>query len=163
MLGHVADDDDERDAPPTVTAAVAAGVAPTPFLAVYAVLFLAHGFIHPVQPPDITTTRGGEKAAGLVTVVLLVAVVVTLFWFMNGRRRWPFVIGQLATLVASVDFVLDSSTGSPAVPIVLVLTSAAALVLALRPASGAYVGTRLWRPSVWRRPTGSRRTHLLHR
>jgi FtsH-binding integral membrane protein len=111
-----------------------------------------------VQPPDITTTRGGEKIAGLVTVVLLVAVVVTLFWFMNGRRRWPFVIGQLATLVASVDFIVDSNTGSPAVPIVLALTSAAALVLALLPASGAYVDTRLWLPRA-----GTRLTHLLHR
>jgi hypothetical protein len=146
MLGTVADDDDLRNAPAVVTASVAAGVAPTPFLAVYAVLFLAHGFVHPVQPPDITSTRGGEKVAGIITVVLLVAMVITIFWFMNGRRRWPFVVGQLATLVVCVDFVIDSTTGSPAVPIVLGLTSATALVFALLPASGDYVGTRLWLP-----------------
>ncbi len=146
MLGTVADDDDLRDAPPVVTASVAAGVAPTPFLAVYAVLFLAHGFLHPVQPPDITSTRGGEKVAGVITVVLLVAMVITIFWFMNGRRRWPFVVGQLTTLVVCVDFIFDSTTGSPAVPVVLALTSATALTFALLPASGDYVGSRLWLP-----------------
>jgi hypothetical protein len=139
-------DDDAPDAPPVVTASVAAGVAPTPFLAVYAVLFLAHGFIHPVQPPDITTTQDGEKVAGIVTIVVLVAMVVTLVWFMNGRRRWPFVVGQLATLVVSLDFVFDSTKGSPAVPVVLALTSAAALVFAALPASGEYVDTRLYLP-----------------
>jgi hypothetical protein len=158
--GTVADDDDQRDAPPAVTASVAAGVAPTPFLLVYAVLFLAHGFVHPVQPPDITTTRGGEKVAGLITLLLLLAMVLTLFWFMNGRRRWPFVVGQLATLVTSVDFVFDPGTGSPAVPIVLALTSATALVFAFLPASGDYVGSRIRLPR--RRADGSPGTHELH-
>ena len=92
------DDDDMREAPPAVIGAVAAGVAPTPFLAVYAVLFIAHGFFHPVQPPDITTTNTGEKIAGVVALALLLVMVLTIFWFLNGRRRWPFVIGQLATL-----------------------------------------------------------------
>lgn len=155
------DEDDMRDAPPVVIASVATGVAPTPFLAVYAVLFLAHGFLHPVQPPDITSTRGGEAAAGVITVVLLLAMIIALFWFVNGRRRWPFVIGQLATLVTSVDFLLDSTTGAPEVPAVLALTSATALVLALLPASGSYVGTRLPLPARWsaRKPSrGTRAT-----
>jgi hypothetical protein len=133
-------DDDMREAPPAVIGSAAAGVAPTPFLAVYAVLFIAHGFFHPVQPPDITTTQTGEKMAGVIAAVLLLVIVLTIFWFLNGRRRWPFVIGQLATLITSVDFVLDPTTGSPAVPAVLALTSATALVLALLPASSAWVG-----------------------
>jgi hypothetical protein len=133
-------DDDTREAPPAVIGSAAAGVAPTPFLAVYAVLFTAHGFFHPVQPPDITTTQTGEKMAGVIAAVLLLVIVLTIVWFLNGRRRWPFVIGQLATLITSVDFVLDPTTGSPAVPAVLALTSAAALVLALLPASSAWVG-----------------------
>jgi hypothetical protein len=136
------DDDDMRTAPPPVIGASAAGVAPTPFLAVYAVLFIAHGFLHPVQPPDITTTRTGEQVAGVIAAVLLLVMVVTIFWYLNGRRRWPFVIGQFATLVTSVDFVLDPTTGSPAVPAVLALTSAAALVLAFLPGSSAWIGTR---------------------
>ncbi len=141
-------DDDMREAPPTVVGSAAAGVAPTPFLAVYAVLFIAHGFFHPVQPPDITTTRTGEEIAGVIAGVLLLAMVLTIFWFLNGRRRWPFVLGQLATLVTAIDFLLDSTTGAPAVPAVLALTSAAALVLAFLPASSAWVGIR---PLVRRR------------
>lgn len=135
-----------REAPPAVIASVAVGVGPVPFLAVYAVLFIAHGFLHPVQPPDITTTRTGEAVAGVIAAVLLLAAVITIFWFLDGRRRWPFVIGQLATLVTSIDFLLDSSSGGPAVPAVLAFTSAAALVLAFLPPSWAWVGARLpWR------------------
>lgn len=139
-----------REAPPTVIGAVAAGVAPTPFLAVYAVLFIAHGFFHPVQPPDITTTRTGEQIAGVIAAVLLLVLVLTIFWLLNGRRRWPFAIGQLATLVTSIDFVLDPTTGSPAVPAVLALTAAAALVLAFLPTSSAWVGMQ---PHLPRRRT----------
>ncbi|PZS24705.1 MAG: hypothetical protein DLM58_23965 [Pseudonocardiales bacterium] len=135
-------DDDMREAPPAVIGAAAAGVAPTPFLGVYAVLFIAHGFFHPVQPPDITTTRNGEAAAGVIAALLLLVLVLAIFWFLNGRRRWPFVIGQLATLVTSIDFVLDPTTGSPAVPVVLALTSGTALVLAFLPASWAWFGVR---------------------
>lgn len=143
-----------RETPPAVIASVAAGVAPTPFLAVYAVLFLAHGFLHPVQPPDITTTRGGEAVAGVVASVLLLAMILTLFWFIDGRRRWPFVVGQLATLATALDFVFDSTSGSPAVSGVLAATSAIALVLALLPSSGAYVRTGLWLPAALRSGSG---------
>jgi len=137
------DDDDMREAPPVVIGAVAAGVGPTPFLAVYAVLFIAHGFFRPVQPPDITTTRTGEGLAGIIAFAVFLAIIITIFSFLNGRRRWPFVIGQLGTLVTSVDFLIDSTTGSPAVPAVLVLTSATALVLAYLPPSWAWVGARI--------------------
>jgi hypothetical protein len=149
------DDDDMREAPPAVIGAVAAGVAPAPFLAVYAVLFISHGFLHPVQPPDITTSQTGEKIAGVTTAVLLLVMVLTIFWFLNGRRRWPFVIGQFATLVTAVDFVLDPTTGSPAVPAVLALTSAAALVLAFLPASSTWVRVR---PRFLRRRAARRAT-----
>jgi len=136
-------DDDMREAPPAVIGSVAAGVGPTPFLAVYAVLFIAHGFFRPVQPPDITTTRSGEQVAGVITAVLLVAMCITIGWFLNGRRRWPFALAQLATLVTSIDFVLDSTTGSPAVPAVLAVTSATALVFAFLPPSWDWVGARV--------------------
>lgn len=63
-------DDDERDTPPVVVAAVALGAAPLPFLAVYAVLFLTHGSVHPVQPPDITSSTSGEFIAGCVAALL---------------------------------------------------------------------------------------------
>lgn len=143
MIGREPVDDDMRETPPVVIGSVAAGVGPTPFLAVYAVLFIAHGFFRPVQPPDITTTRTGEGVAGVIAAVLLLAIVVTIFWFVSGRRRWPFVIGQLATLITSVDFLLDSTKGSPAVPVLLAATSAIALVLAVLPPSWDYVGVRV--------------------
>ena len=66
------------------------------------------------------------------------------------RRRWPFVLGQLATFGTALDFVLDSTTGSPAVPIVLLSTSGVAVVLAFLPPSWAHVGSR-W-PPLPRRP-----------
>lgn len=150
------DDDDMREAPPAVIGAVAAGVAPTPFLAVYAVLFIAHGFFHPVQPPDITTTRYGEAAAGVIAAVLPLVMALTIFWFLNGRRRWPFVVGQFAALVTSIDFAFDPTTGSSAVPTVLALTSAAALVLGCLPASSAWVGARTPLLRLRRRRTARR-------
>ena len=66
------DDDDEREAPPLVVGAVSAGVAPLPFIAVYAIMFLIHGSIHPVNPPDVTRTKGGEFAAGLVALAVFI-------------------------------------------------------------------------------------------
>jgi hypothetical protein len=149
----VHDDDLARETPPVVIGSIALGVAPLPFLGVYAVLFIAHGFFFPVQPPDITASRAGEAVAGVVAVVLAVLLILSIFWFLDGRRRWPFVIGQLAALGTAIDFVVDSTKGSPAVPIVVVLTSATALVLAILAPSWAHVG----RPRS-RGYTGRRRT-----
>jgi hypothetical protein len=136
-------DDDVAETPQRVIWSVALGVGPLPFLAVYAVLFLAHGLIYPVNPPDITGSRGGEAIAGGVAVVLFVVGTIVLFWFLNGRRRWPFVLAQLAALGTCIAFLLDSTTGSPAVPSVLALTSAAALVLAALPSTWGHTGLSL--------------------
>jgi peptidoglycan/LPS O-acetylase OafA/YrhL len=129
------DDDDVREAPPVVICAVAAGVAPLPFLAVYAVLFIARGTVHPVTPPDIGDSKSTELVAGIVALVLFVIGALAALWLLDGRRRWLFVLCQLAVLAACVDFVVDSSTGSPAIPIVLGLTSLTALVLVALPVS----------------------------
>jgi hypothetical protein len=136
----VIDDDVQHDTPPPVIGSIAAGVAPLPFLGVYAVLFIAHGMIYPVQPPDITGSQTGEAIAGVIAMVLFLVLVVTIWWFLNGRRRWPFAIAQLATFITSLDFVIDSTKGSPAVPAVLLLTSGTALVLAFLAPSWAHVG-----------------------
>jgi hypothetical protein len=133
------DDDAPRPTAGPVVAAIALGVAPLPLLAVYSVLFIAHGSIHPVVPPDITTTRHGELLAGIIALVLFVLMTLTLMWFLNRRRRWPFALGQLATLVTAVDFVIDSTTGPPGIPVMLALTSAIAFVISLRPVSGVHV------------------------
>jgi hypothetical protein len=140
-------DDEPREAPPAVVGGATAGIAPLPFLAVYAILFISHGSFHPVVPPDITTTKHGELGAGLVALALLILGTVAVLWFMNGRRRWLFVLTQAATFATSVDFILDRTTGSPTLPIILLITSAVALVLALMPQSTAYVrrpGSRLF-------------------
>jgi hypothetical protein len=134
---------DEYEAPqptaPPVVGAIALGVAPLPLLAVYSVLFIAHGSMYPVTPPDITRTKHGELGAGLIALVLFLVMTMTLVWFMNQRRRWPFAIAQAATLVTGVAFVIDARTGPPGVPILLVITSATALVLSLLPVSGEHV------------------------
>jgi hypothetical protein len=128
-------DDEDRTTPPTVVGAIAAGVAPAPFLVTYAVVFILHGTVFPVDPPDVTTTRGGEALAGLVALVFLAGIGLGLGWLLSGRSRWLFLVGQLATLGASIDFLVDSTSGEPEVPAVLALASAAAIVLGCLPAS----------------------------
>lgn len=133
------DDYDPGEAPPAVVGAAAAGVAPAPFLAVYAVLFISHGSFHPVVPPDITSSKHGELVAGLIALALFVVELAGVIWLMTGRRRWLFLLTQAATLATSIGFLSDRTTGSPIVPTALLVTSTIALVLALLPQSGAYV------------------------
>lgn len=136
-------DDVEVPAPPSIVGAVALGVAPLPFLAVYAILFLVHGTVHPVVPPDIGRSKNAELVAGLIALAVFLFILVAEFWLMDGRRRWPYTLGQLATLATSIDFLADRTTGPVAVPLLLAVTSLAGLVLAFVPASWDYVG---WRP-----------------
>ena len=133
------DDDTPRPTPSAVIAAIALGVAPLPFLMVYAVLFILHGSVHAVVPPDITGSKTGELVAGIIALALFVIGVVSVYWYMNHRRRWLFALGQLATLATSIDFTVDPSKGSPLVPVLLVATSAVALVISLLPVSADYV------------------------
>ncbi len=148
------DDDVTRDAPPVVIAAVAAGVVPLPFLAVYTVLFIARGTIRPVIPPDIGTSKGDELAAGLIALALLVIGTVAVHWFLAGRRRWPFLLCQAAALGAAIDFLIDPASGSAAVPILLGAAALLALVLALLPASWQHLGRDV--PPWLRRPGAGR-------
>ena len=130
--------DEERDTPPTVIGAIAAGVAPAPFLLTYAVLFILHGTVFPVDPPDITGSKVGEALAGLVALAFLLVIVIGLGLFLSRRTRWLFLAGQLATLGVCINFVLDSSSGDPEVPFVLIVCSGLAVVLGCLPASWAW-------------------------
>ena len=132
-------DDDNIDAPGTVIGAVAAGVAPLPFLAVYSVLFIARGAFRPVNPPDITTTAHGELVAGVVAVVIFILGSISIYWFSSGKRRWLFTIGQLATLATAIGFVGDSASGPMGIPVLLIITSVVALVLAFLKPSWRYL------------------------
>ena len=68
---------------------------------------------------------------------------------------------QLAVLATTIAFIADPKTGSPTVPLVLVVTSLAALVLAFLPASNAHMGPAgpqmLRCPAVPMRGTGASR------
>lgn len=136
------DDDDVRETPPVVAGAIAAGVVPVPFLFIYAVLFLVHGTIHPVVPPDITNSRSGEAGAGVIALAAFCIVTVSLLWFMNRRRRWPFIVCQLVLLGVAVDFIVDETIGARQISTVVALACAIAAVLALTPVSGRYVASR---------------------
>lgn len=127
------------DAPGPVIGAVTAGVAPLPFLAVYAILFIARGTVHPVTPPDIGHSKTAELIAGLVALALFVIGSLAAYWLLDGRRRWLFMVCQFALLVTCIALISDSQTGPPAVPIVLGLTSLTALVLAMAPATWTHL------------------------
>lgn len=134
------DDDESRPAPPTVVAAVAVGTAPVPFLAIYAVLFLVHGSVHPVVPPDITDSQGGEFLAGVIAFVVFLAASTSLLWAIGGRRRWPFVVVQAGLLATAVFFLVDGSKGGTLASIAVLITCAAGLVLILLPQSWPFYG-----------------------
>ncbi len=129
--------------------AVAAGTTPLPFLAVYAVMFIVHGGIHPVAPPDITSTTHGELVAGIIAAALFVVAVVALLWMLSGRRRWPFVLVQLGMLATAIDFFFDVTKGGRTISFVVALASLVALGCSFAPTAWDYVGQR--RPR-FRRP-----------
>jgi hypothetical protein len=133
---------DDRPTPAVVTGAVSIGTAPLPFLAVYTLLFLGHGLIHPVHPPDITSSQRGEIIAGCVTAALFVVLVVALIWFVNGSRRWPFAVLQLAVAAAGGYFLADGTKGGPVVSVLLIAAAVIALVLAFAPAAWTHVERR---------------------
>jgi hypothetical protein len=147
-------DDDATDAPPPVIWAVATGVAPLPFLAVYAILFISRGTVRPVIPPDIGNSKGDELVAGLIALAALIAGALAAYWFLDARRRWLFLLFQAATLATAIDFLLDSTKGPPAIPIALTLTAITALVLALLPASWEHMQADI--PAWLRRPGAGR-------
>jgi hypothetical protein len=145
----VRNEDDVRDTPGTIMWAVATGTAPLPLLAVYAVMFIVHGSIHPVAPPDITSTTQGELFAGIAAAVLFAVAVLALVWLLNGRRRWPFALVELGMLATAIDFVADVTKGGRLVSLVVAVAAAVALVCAFAPASWEYLGRsapRLRRP-----------------
>ena len=141
------EDDVDREAPSIVVGAVAAGSVPVPFLGVYAVMFIVHGKFHPVVPPDITGTQNGEFFAGLIALVLFVVSFIAVIMMLNGSRRWPFVLVQLAVVAGAVDLITDSTRGGGITGFVLAGAALIALVLAFMPGSSAYV----WGPRRVRR------------
>ncbi|WP_375475176.1 hypothetical protein [uncultured Jatrophihabitans sp.] len=135
------DDYDSGPAPGVVVAAVALGTVPVPFVAIYAVMFLVHGSVHPVVPPDITDSKNGEFIAGIIAAVIFAVELVALLWAMSGRRRWLFAVVQLAMLAASLDFAIDATKGGRTISIVVFLVCVAALVCVFWPQAWPYYRT----------------------
>ena len=121
--------------------AVAAATVVVPFLIVYSFLFIARGLFVEVEQPDITGSRHGEAAAGLVALVFLVFVLWGMLRVLNGSNRVVFWIGQLIALATSVEFVLDSSSGDPQVPVVTGLAAALAIGLSLTPPANRWAAS----------------------
>ena len=143
-MGRIVRDDDEvRETPGAVIWAVAAGTAPLPFLAVYAVMFIVHGGVHRVVPPDITSSSHGELIAGFIALALFVIDIAALFWMMNGRRRWPFLLVQLGMLATAIDFFIDVTKGGRFVSFVVALAALAAIVCALLPPAWEFFDRRV--------------------
>jgi len=133
---------DPTRTPPTVIGAVAAGTVVVPFLIVYSFLFIAHGAFVAVDQPDITDSRSGELLAGLIALGYLLVVLWGMGRLLNGWDRWVFAAGQLVTFGVALDFLLDSASGEPQVPAVVLGASLLALVLTCLPPSWHWVRTR---------------------
>jgi hypothetical protein len=138
MDASSADEADRPTATPVVFA-IALGVAPLPFLAIYAVLFIAHGWLHHVTPPDITGSNRGELIAGLIALVLFVVVTVSISSFLNRHRRWFFGLCQLATLATAIYLFGTPTTGPSGIPLILIATSAISLAITVLPVSSRHV------------------------
>ncbi len=134
------EDEAPRPTEMPVVMSIALGVAPLPFLGIYAVLFISHGWLHHVDQPDVTGSYGGELVAGIIAAVLFVVMTLSISSFLNRHRRWFFALGQLATLGSSVYLLHDSTTGPSGIPILLLATSCVSLVLCALPVSGRHVG-----------------------
>jgi len=136
-------DDYPIPTPPSVVAAAAFGTIPIPFIAVYAVLFIVHGTVHPVVPPDITNSKNGELVAGIIAAVLLLISLVALLWVVNGRRRWPFVLVQLGMLGAACYFLVDKTAGGTTASVAIAVTTLGALITIFVPSAWEHFGMRM--------------------
>jgi hypothetical protein len=130
---------DPTRTPPAIIGAVAAGTVVVPFLIVYSFLFIVRGAFVEVDQPDITGSRSGELVAGLVALGFLVFVLWGMGRLLNGWDRWVFAAGQLVTFAVALDFLLDSASGEPQVPAVVLVASLLALVLTCLPPSWNWV------------------------
>ncbi|HEY0169085.1 MAG TPA: hypothetical protein VGB75_18715 [Jatrophihabitans sp.] len=132
---------DPTRTPATVIAAVAAGTAVVPFLIVYSFLFIVRGGFVEVDQPDITSSRSGELIAGLVAFAFLIFVLWGMGRLINGWDRWVFLAGQLLTAGVALSLLLDSASGEPQVPAVVLIAAVLALTLACLPPSWRWVAT----------------------
>ncbi|MDQ1721266.1 MAG: hypothetical protein QOI26_1000 [Pseudonocardiales bacterium] len=132
---------DPNRTPATVIGAVAAGTVVVPFLIVYSFLFIVRGGFVQTDQPDITGSRSGELVAGLIAFGFLLFVLWGMGRLLNGWDRWVFGAGQLLTFGVALDLLLDSASGEPQVPAVVLGASLLAVMLACLPPSWHWVAT----------------------
>ena len=132
---------DPTRTPATVIAAVAAGTVVVPFLIVYSFLFIIRGGFVEVDQPDVTGSRTGELVVGLVAFGFLVFVLWGMGRLLNGWDRWVFLLGQLLTFGLALRLLLDSASGEPQVPAVVLVAALLAMVLTCLPPSWRWVVT----------------------
>jgi hypothetical protein len=130
---------DPNRTPGTVIGAVAGGTVVVPFLIIYAVLLIARGTFVDIATPDVTSSRTGEAVVGVAALLILAVVLAGMGRLLNGRGRWLFVASQGGCAAIAVVLLLDSSSGEPQVPAVVLVGSLAAIALALVPTSWAWV------------------------
>lgn len=135
------DESDPTRTPPTVIAAVAAGTVVVPFLIVYSFLFIVRGGFVQVDQPDITGSRTGELVAGLIALAFLIFVLWGMGRLLNGWDRWVFLAGQLVTFGVALTLLLDSASGEPQVPAVVMMAALLAAVLTCLSPSWQWVAT----------------------
>jgi hypothetical protein len=132
---------DPHRTPGVVIAAAAAATVVVPFLIVYSFLFIMRGLFVQVEQPDITGSRSGEAVAGFVALVFLILVLWGMIRLLNGSNRAVFWAGQLIAAAVAARFLLDSSSGQPQVPVVVLLAALLAIVLSCLPAATRWVRT----------------------
>lgn len=133
---------DPTRTPATVIAAVAAGTVVVPFLIVYSFLFIVRGGFVQVDQPDITGSRTGELIAGLIALAFLIFVLWGMGRLLNGWDRWVFLAGQFLTFGVALRLLLDSSSGEPQVPAVVMTAALLAMVLTCLSPSWRWVATK---------------------
>ncbi len=128
--------------PPSVVGAVAFGIAPSPLIAIYAFVFIAHGTFAPAYPPDITDSTTGEALIGGAVLVFLCVLVLGVFRFLMRRGRWLHLAAQALSLATCVGLVVDPNAGRPVVPILLGVAAAASIILTMVGPSWEWVSLR---------------------
>ncbi|MEO6702030.1 MAG: hypothetical protein ABI140_15345 [Jatrophihabitantaceae bacterium] len=132
---------DPTATPGVVIGAVAAATVVVPFLMVYSFLFIVRGMFVQVEQPDITGSRSGEAVAGFIALAFLILVLWGMIRLLNGQHRLVFWAGQSITAAAAIKFLLDSSSGQPQVPAVVLVAALLAIGLSVLPATDRWVRT----------------------
>ena len=131
-----------RSTPTPVVITVALGIAAAPLLMIYAFLFLVHGLVVPVYPPDVGSSRAVEALWGTAALGFAALLVVGAYRLLQRRGRTLHLIAQLAVFAGCMALLLDPAAGGRVVPILLGLASFAATLAALVAASWNWVRPR---------------------